>query len=149
MSSLTGLSSLVEQQNSAISSGSSNTIDPADYSSADALSAAVTRNDWDTFEQNDMPYIMQYAQDIVSGQSIADAVDDAQSTSNTGYALAKQAQERSNRGLGLSLSSAQQANQTQDMERSQVASRIAAMNEANVAATDRRTALLSGAETGL
>lgn len=125
------------------------TINASDYSSADDLYAAITRAQWDSFAENDVPYIMNYAEQLTSGENVTNAVSDAQSTMASGFASARAGQSAQLEGMGAGLSDAQAANQKADMDRTETLSTVAAMNDAKTAAEDRDLSLLSGSYTGL
>ena len=128
--------------------GSVSHISPSDYGSADALYADVTRADWDNFAENDVPYIMQFANDITSGQTVTDAVDQAADNIDRGFGLAEASMQRRDEGLGLALTDAQKANRESDLKRSAALAKVDAMNNAKTAGKDREMAQLSGSYAG-
>ncbi|MBM96027.1 MAG: hypothetical protein CMI09_09310 [Oceanospirillaceae bacterium] len=125
-----------------------NHINLADYGSADSLNAAVLRADWDKFAADDVPYIMQFAEDITSGQTVTNAVDQAADNIDRGFGLAEASMQRRDEGLGLALTDAQKANRESDLKRSAALAKVDAMNNAKTAGKDREMAQLSGSYTG-
>jgi hypothetical protein len=116
---------------------------------ANDLYAEITRAQWNDFQENDIPYLKAYADEITSGQTITDAVTDASKANTAGYASARESLGRQQSGLGLALSSRESANQKADLQRSEGLSAVDAVNSARTAAKDRQSALLSGSYTGL
>ncbi|MFL0806738.1 MAG: hypothetical protein K6L60_05575 [Oceanobacter sp.] len=123
-------------------------INPSDYSSADGLNAAVLRTDWENFSENDVPYIMQFAEDITSGRTVTNAVDQAADNIDRGFGLAEASMQRRDEGFGLALTDAQKANRESDLKRSAALAKVDAMNNARTAGKDREMAQLSGSYTG-
>lgn len=116
---------------------------------ANDLYAEITRQQWDDFAENDIPYIKDYAAEITSDQLIDDAVSTASSTAAAGFKLSSDSLARKQQSLGLSLTSAQIQNQSADLNRAKAATTVSAMNDARLSATDRKNALMSGSYTGL
>lgn len=110
----------------------------------DDINAEIQRRQWDEFEKNDKPYILNYADDITSGKYTENAINQARTGINTAYQQAEQSQDFRDRSLGVGLSSAQQVDRKADTARSKTASLIDAENNARLAATDRDNALLAG-----
>lgn len=108
------------------------------------VSADITRMNWDQFEQNDMPYILNYSQDIVSGRHRQRGIDQAKEGVNRGFALSEASQQRRNDGLGLGLSDAQVNDNKSDSQRDKTAALVDASNKASLAGLDRENALLAG-----
>lgn len=112
--------------------------------SFDDVNAEITRSQWNEFDKNDKPYILNYADEITSGKYTDRAVSQARDGVNQGFALTDATQQMRDSGMGVGLSAAQTADRTSDMARSKTASLIDAENNARLAATDRDNALLAG-----
>lgn len=112
--------------------------------SHDAINAEIKRRKWDEFEKNDMPYILNYADTITSGEYTQRAVDQAREGVDRGFNLAQQSQQMRDTGMGIGLSDMQKTDRSSDMKRNKTAALIDAENNARLAATDRENALLAG-----
>jgi len=112
--------------------------------SYDAINAEIKRRKWDEFEKNDMPYILNYADTITSGEYTERAVDQAREGVDRGFNLAQQSQQMRDTGMGIGLSDMQKTDRASDMSRNKTAALIDAENNARLAATDRENALLAG-----
>lgn len=110
----------------------------------DDINAEIRRRDWNQFEQNDMPYMLNYADAITSGVHQQRAVDQAVNGVNKGFELAAQNQQMRDAGLGVGLSDAMKADRASDIQRNKTASLVDAENNARLAGKDRENALLAG-----
>jgi hypothetical protein len=115
-----------------------------DGKSYDDINAEIQRRDWDEFEENDKPYILNYADEITSGKYLERSISQATENVNDGFKQAKSSQDMRNKGLGLELSQAQIKDRSSDFSRGKTASLIDAENNARLAGTDRENALLAG-----
>lgn len=113
--------------------------------SAEEVNADLIRADWNNFKENDMPYILDYANDITSDKYVDNAVNQARTDVTKGYSLADAALQSRQKGLGVQLSSAQRNDQGKDMRRARGASLVDAENSARTAAEDRQNAAIAGA----
>ena len=111
---------------------------------ADDLNALIKRKDWEQFEKQDIPYILNYADSVTSGVHTDRAINQARSTVDKGYAIAQQTQQMQDRGTGVALSDAVKADRVSDMQRNKTASLIDAENNARLAGKDRENALIAG-----
>lgn len=118
--------------------------DSMDGKSTDKINAEIKRRQWDQFEKNDMPYIMNYATEITSGKHYQRAIDQARDGVERGFGLAESAQKMRDNDLGVSLSEASKADRSSDMARNKTAALIDAENNARLAAKDRENALIAG-----
>ena len=112
--------------------------------SYDEVNAAITRKQWDDFEQDDMPYILEYADSITSGKYTDRAIQQARDGINKGFESANKTQQMRDSGMGVNLTEAQRADREKDMGRKKTAALVDAENAARLAATDRENAALSG-----
>lgn len=115
-----------------------------DDGDSDGAYAAIQRHQWNNFEENDKPYILNYANEITGDKYIDRAVDQAADGMSNGFAIEANNQERRNESLGLSMSNRVQANNESDTKRANAAALVDAQNSAQTAAVDRQSALIAG-----
>ncbi len=111
---------------------------------ADGLLADIHRREWEQFEENDMPYIFDFADQIVGGEFNERAVNQAEAGINNAFNRSEATNMRRTQGLGLELSQRQMKDRNRDQHNARQASLVDAMNSADVAATDRQTAIIAG-----
>lgn len=119
-------------------------IDGANGRSFEDINADIRRRDWNQFEQNDMPYILNYGDAITSGVHQQRAVDQAVGGVNKGFEIAAHNQQMRDTGLGVGLSDTMKADRANDIQRNKTASLVDAENNARLAGKDRENALLAG-----
>lgn len=112
--------------------------------SFDSINAEIKRRDWDNFEKEDKPYILNYADEITSGKYLDRAINQARDGVEQGFNQAESSQKMRDQGLGVGLSQAQISDRGSDLKRGKTASLIDAENNARIAGTDRENALLAG-----
>lgn len=112
--------------------------------SFDDVDAEIQRSNWDQFEENDMPYILDYSHELVSGKHRERAIEQAEEGINKGFGLSQATNQRRTSDLGLDLSADQTSDRTADFQRNKTKSMVDAKNKANRAGIDRENALLAG-----
>lgn len=115
-----------------------------DGKSFDEVNAEIQRRDWDNFDKNDKPYILNYADEITSGKYLDRSIEQARQGVEQGFNQAESAQNMRDKDLGVGLSSAQIEDRRTDLARGKTAALIDAENNARLAGTDRDNALLAG-----
>jgi hypothetical protein len=112
-------------------------------SAEDAL-AQLIRADWDTFKEDDLEYIMDYAKDITDDTYVDRAVGQAKRNVNLGSNSVYAGQKARANGMGVSLSSAQKNDRYKDFKRAKAVSLAGAASDARDSAIDRRNKLIAG-----
>lgn len=112
--------------------------------SADQAYADITRANWDDFEQNDLPYLMETAQMFTDDSYIDKAVNQAKEGINQGFSLADANNSNRLAGMGVEQSADQQRISDRRMAIAKNASLADAMNSARDSAKDRQLSLISG-----
>lgn len=120
--------------------------DSMDTQSFDELNAEIQRKSWDQFAENDIPYILDYSYDLVSGKHRERAIEQAKDGVNKGFGLSQATSKRRTSDLGLDLSSHQKNDRQSDFQRNKTKSLIDAQNKASRAGIDRENSLLAGTQ---
>ena len=112
--------------------------------SADDALAQLIRAEWDTFKEDDLEYIMDYAKDITNETYVDRAVGQAKRNANLGANSVYAGQKARANGMGVSLSSAQKNDRYKDFKRAKAVSLAGAASDARDSAIDRRNKLIAG-----
>lgn len=111
---------------------------------ASSLMAAISRLEWKDFQERYAPVMRDFSQQVMSGDTVTDAVNDARNSTIQGFANAQKNQQTADSRLGLSLNSGVLETRERSNNLAAAAAQATAVNDARVSAKDRENIILSG-----